>query len=328
VSADALARYLRTFEELCRRKRWSDDVTVLRFVALTLASAGLSDPRGSLDQAAASLHQLAGWTSPLRSSLRHAVAATILRRRLDPATVHARVLETREAFRQHRLPRRGTGALLAALLLVLHHGGAAVPRRCLDRLGQLYSRWRDEHFWLTDANDLPAAALHALRDESIDTLGHDVERAYQALRQAGFRRGQQLQLVSQLLAADPRGAAGGVERFRRCAEALTHRGETIRPARYAEVALLALATADPSPLVERVLDYRDRLRENKPRPSRDIALSIAAGIALAEDAERAAGSKLGDLAMARAVQAILDAQQAAMLAAVGASVAATAAASH
>lgn len=326
---DALTDYLRTFEELRRRKHWSDDVTVLRFVALTLASSDLDDPRGALDAAAATLHRLAGWTSPLRSALRHAVAAMILRRRLDPARVHAEVVRTRDAFLDHGLPRSGAGPLLAALLLVLHEQGAAVRRRHLERLGELYSRWRGEHFWLTDQDDLPAAALHAVREEPLDRLGHDVEHAYQALHQDGWRRGQQLQLVSQLLAFDPRGIDTGLDRFRRVATALRQRGESVHAARYDEIALLALTATDPAPLVERVLAARDRLREERPRPSRDIALTVAAGLALAEDTAHAAGSSAGSLALARDVLAILDAQQAAMsaalVAAVSASVAATAA---
>ena len=40
--------------------------------------------------------------------------------------------------------------------------------------------------------NLPAAALHAGRDESVEALTANVERAYQNLREAGFTRGNML----------------------------------------------------------------------------------------------------------------------------------------
>ena len=88
-----------------------------------------------------------------------------------------------------------------------------MPDEHLERLDVIDRRWRTEHRWLTDANDLPAAALHASRDVPIDVLAADIERAYTRLYDAGFTGGQELQLVSQLLAVDPRGTDAGVDRF-------------------------------------------------------------------------------------------------------------------
>jgi hypothetical protein len=76
------------------------------------------------------------------------------------------------------------------------------------------------------------------------------------------------------------------------------------------------------------LEYRDRLRSVKPKPTADIAFSIAAGVVLAEEAERMKG--LEDAATAanlRAVQAIIEAQQAAMIACMAACTVTTTAAS-
>jgi len=71
-----------------------------------------------------------------------------------------------------------------------------------------------------------------------------------------------------------------------------------------------------------VLAYRDRLRAAKPRPSKDLAFSLAAGIELAEDSARAGQDGAGDLAALQAIRDILDAQQAATIAAISASSAA------
>jgi hypothetical protein len=75
-----------------------------------------------------------------------------------------------------------------------------------------------------------------------------------------------------------------------------------------------------------VISYRDRLRAVKPRPQSEIAFSIAAGVVLAEQAEAQLGLE-GARAAAnlRSVQAILEAQQAAIVACMAATTAATAA---
>ena len=319
---DPVAIYLDTFERLRARQRWSTETATFRFVALTLGAVGRTVDFDSLEDAAAGLRKRARWTSPLRSEIRYVVAAMILRRGLDPGTVHRCVMETRDAFKTHRVPSRGTGPTLAALVLALQGEGRPVPDGHLERLAGIYRRWRADHFWLTDANDLPAAALHAARDREVDMLTAEIERAYDRLVERGFRRGDALQLVSHLLAVDPRGVETGVQRFRQVAECLRRAGERVRPGRYDEMAILALTEDNEASVVDRVLGYRDRLRGAKPRPSKDLAFSLAAGIELARDTDRAAARGVGDLAALQSIRAILDAQQAAMAGAIAASSAA------
>ncbi len=316
---DPIAAYLETFERLRARKRWSTDTATYRFVALTLGAAGERVSHDGLEEVAAGLRRRAGWTSPLRSEIRYLVAAMILRRGLDAARVHQQVIATRGGFREHGIKRRGAGATLAALLLVLQAKGKRVPKSHLSRLAQIFTQWRADHFWLTDGNDLPAAALHAGRDLSVESLTADIQRAYARLRDAGFRRGNPLQLVSHMLAADPRGTDTAIQRFAVVADRLREAGERVGTGRYDEVAVLALTQGAPGQVVGRVLRYRDRLRRARPRPSKDIAFSLAAGIELAEDGEKAGEGSAGDLAALQSIRAILDAQQAAAMVAVSAS---------
>ncbi len=255
------------------------------------------------------------------------VAAMILRRQLDPAAIHACVMETRDTFKASRIPSRGTGPTLAALFLALHTEGRLVPTPVIERLAAIYKRWRKDHMWLTNASDLPTAALHASREEDVAILTADIERAYDALDAAGFRRGNALQLVSHLLAADPRGTTTGVQRFCQVAASLKEAHVRAGQGRYDEMALLALTREAPDRVVARVLEYRERLRKAKPRPSADLAFSLAAGIELAEDTQQAmAEYDTGDLAALQSLRAILDAQQAAAMAAISGGAAAGASA--
>jgi len=162
------------------------------------------------------------------------------------------------------------------------------------------------------------------RDISVEELGLEVEEIYRFLRKAKFPAGNQLQLVSHLLVfsqGGPREAAG---RFERMAKELKSKGQRVWQGQFDEVALLVLSGGGVDEVSKRVIEYRDRLRAVKPRPSKEVAFSIAAGVVLAEEAEKLKGlDDAATVANLRAVQAIIEAQQAAIMACIAASTVAT-----
>jgi len=312
-------RYLEVFEGLRSRRRWSTDTTILRFAALTLAASDLTDPGARFEETAKVLSKEAGGFSPLSSSIRHAVAAILIRRDLDPVSTVHRVKETLDAFKLHKLKKGGTHPLLAALLLVLDTGGGSVRFDKIVRMKEIVDRWAVDHRFLTGVDDYPMAAIHAARGADPEQLGLEVEAIYKTLRKAKFGMGNQLQLVSHLMMFSGFGPQMAAERFVQMAAALKARGQRIWQSQYDEVALLVLSGAAVDEASTRVVRYRDQLRAVKPRPQATIAFSIAAGIVLSEEAQRAKGLK-GAAAAAnlRAVQAIIEAQQAAMIACIAA----------
>jgi hypothetical protein len=319
-------RYLDTFENLRRRKRWNTDTSILRFVALTLATQEQENLAERLETAAETLKRRAGWTGPLRSSIRYVVAAMILKRGLDPAGVHQAIGRVRDDFRRRRMKRGGLSEVIAALILVLKHGGGFPPAWMMDKLEAILAGWKKDHRWLTGVDDYPLAALHATREASAEEVALEVEQAYRALHELGYRRGNQMQLASHLLAIGPGAPRQLARRFHRLAGAFRQRGLRIPASRYDETAVLALCSGTPTRLAARVLEVRDRLRAAKPRPHSDIAFSLATGIVLSEDARERELDATGDVAAARMAQAVLEAQQAAMIAAMTATIAATSAA--
>jgi hypothetical protein len=324
---DAVTRYLRVFEELRSRKRWSTDTNVLRFAALSLAAADLDDPAGELEAAADELRKRAGWFGNLNSPIRYVVAAMILRKRLRPGPVHRAVGEVREAFRKRKYPRGGTREVLAALLLVLLGDGRRPAGGVIDRVGAILKRWKRDHRFLTGADDYPMAALHAWRDDDVETLGTTVERVYRTLRRSKFSMGNSLQLASHILALSPDGPDAAARRCVNLRRAFENQRHRIPSNLYDELALLVLTPGTPGGVARRVLSDVDRLRSARPRPSKTLAFSLAAGVALSRAAESRPDMAISrDAAALAAAQALLDAQAAAVAASVAVTVAATSAA--
>jgi len=316
---DSIERYLEVFEGLRRRKRWSTGINILRFAALTLASTDMADPGTRLEDTAKALADEAGGFSPLGSAMRHAVAAILIRRGLDPVTTVHQTKETLAAFKEFKLQRSGARPLLAALILVLDAKGGVPSRDKIERLKAIIDRWKKDHRFLTGVDDYPMAAMHATSDIGVEQIGVEVEQIYQLLRRAKFSSGDPLQLASHLLMFSDQGPREAAERFERTAKALKEAKQRVWQSHYDEVALLVLSGGHVDEVVPKVIDYRDRLRAVKPRPPAELAFSIAAGVVLAEEAERMSALEGANAAAnLRAVQAIIEAQQAAMIACIAA----------
>jgi len=308
----SIERYLQVFESLRRNKRWGTDTGILRFAALTLAATDLSDPGPKLEQVAKVLADKAGGFSSLGSSMRHAVAAILIRRGADPARVMRGINETLRLFKENGLRKGGAHPLLAALLLVLNAEGDRVTHEKIVRLKAIVDRWAEDHRFLTGVNDYPMAAMHAVREVDVEQIGRDVEQCYQSIRKSGFSRGNQLQLVSHLLVFAESTPQEASRCFVRLAAALKERGQRVWQSHYDEAALLTLAGSRVDETAAKVIDYRDRLRAVKPRPQASIAFSIATGLVLAEEIDKTGSLK--DAVNLRAVQSLIEAQQAAMIA--------------
>ncbi len=239
----SVERYLEVFEALRNARRWSTGVIILRFAALTLAARDVTDPGEKLERTAKLLSKDAGGFSPLSSAIRHAVAALLIRRNMDPAKTVQRVKETLEAFKLHKLKKGGTHPLLAALLLVMDAGGGSVRFDRIERMKLILDRWAVDHRFLTGVDDYPMAAMHAARGAEPEQLGVEVETIYKELRRAKFGMGNQLQLVSHLMMFAGSSPQSATQRFVQMTAALKREGQKVWQSHYDEVALLVLSGA-------------------------------------------------------------------------------------
>jgi len=327
TTPDALSVYLERFEELRRSKRWTTGLDMLRFSALILTASDHPGLGVGLEEAAQRLLKRSGTFGALNSPARYAVAAMLLRRGMDIDAAYDRIEAVRGLFRQEKLRRGGIFEVLAALLLALQAGEREVDIWTVRRMKEILERWKKDHKLLTGSDDYPMAALHAARGASAEGIGHRVEEFYQALHRERLARGNQLQLVSHLLAVTELGAVDAAKRFTAIRRALKAAGIRTYESQYDEIALLVMLGGDPEQLAGRLAGVVERLMGVRPRPQKSIAISIGAGLMLAEAAGTTPLGETGvDMTTMRAVQAVIEAQQAAMVAIIASSTAATSAA--
>jgi uncharacterized protein DUF4003 len=254
-----------------------------RFTRVILASLPVSIAADALERAAIALRTSAGARSPLGGRYRYGFAAMILARGLEPRDVIGRVTNVRAAFRRWNIGRGGSREVVAALLLVLRAGRHPVTSATLDRMRDLLASWRKKHWLVTGPDDFPMAALHASRDEELDALDERIEAIYRALAASGFRRGNQLQLASHLLAVAPWPAADAAARFAALAKAFTGKGMAIRLGQYDECAILSLASGEAREVAQAVAMEKSRVMRTE-KLSGTIAFCVAVGEFLAAQA--------------------------------------------
>jgi hypothetical protein len=272
---EMIERFAALLAALRDRHRWTD-ITVIRLTALSLATLGagavtrgeLSGGDGAgcaahlverLDEVVLGLKDAARWTEPLASPIRYVLAAMLMRHELEPAAVAQAIRDTLDLLKQHGLKRGSTHAYLAAFLLAVRFEGCAPPTDTIDRMRRTLDCWKEDHPWLTGADDYPMAALHAARGRDPMELSRRVEQTYQALRRAGFGFGDQLQLSTHLLAMGELGGEEAAVRFAAIASELGEQKVSVGRSRYDEVALLALVPGEPRHLVTETLRLRDGL---------------------------------------------------------------------
>ena len=93
----------------------------------------------------------------------------------------------------------GQPAAVAGLILFLGSRGKAVGEESIRKAVALWEKMKERHWFLTDRDDLPMAALLTSSSWDVETIDERVEAIWQALLRAKRSRGNALQFTSHVL---------------------------------------------------------------------------------------------------------------------------------
>lgn len=275
------SRFREIFEALNSERGWFESATYLRYAAIAAmcCEGEPGEVASAIRATARELKKLAGWFGELRSELRFVFAA-ILRLKGDRASVFtAEIDRVRKMFREVGVRRDATYEMLAILVMRSGLNLEPISTPLVQRFKDMYDEMKNYQWWLTSTDDFPACAMLALRDEPIGLMGQQIELIYQGLRREGLSRGNDLQSSANLLYLSEGRAELAVGRVGELIRRFKIRGETIRRTDYDEMAILSFLLNDPQEIIERVVSYRDQVRQLKPRPDKRLAFNLGANIA-------------------------------------------------
>jgi hypothetical protein len=242
-------------------RRWYRNGIILR-----LSCMGLVTARGEpeeiaqrFEHTAGELKRSAGWFGTLKSHVRFAVAATLVRREQSAGSFAVELDRVQRMMREERLPRGHMREVVAILLLSGAHPNMETPRSSVEHLSELYRAMKARKWLLTGVDDYPACVLLGRTDVEAEEIVNRVDHLYDGLRKAGFWRGNALQTASHFLHFCPLEDGLAMDRFADIFGEFKQAGLRMNQLDYALVATLTFLDETPGRVVECVLDHRREL---------------------------------------------------------------------
>ena len=156
-------------------------------------------------------------------------------------------------------------------------------------------------------------------------IGQEIEAIYRELHSVGFKKGDPLQTAANLLYLAKVKPQTITSRYYALAEEFRAEQTRIWQTEYDELAILAFLKQPTPVVVEHVLRSQTAIRALKPRPDRSLAFNLASSVTFVELIQAETESKeVTDAKAMMDMQAIINAQQAAVICAASASTAAAA----
>ncbi|HJF33640.1 MAG TPA: DUF4003 domain-containing protein [Sporosarcina psychrophila] len=309
-----------TYEKVKSLAGW----TVDKNVVLTITSYYVTSEREfdaeSLSRVMDALKSKSSWLSPLRGNLLPMMAAFLDQPGADIDKEVNRLFAKQQVLKGLGF-RNTIHSYLAALLLT---NDTSLYENEARQAKKLYDAIKKRHFFLTSDDDYAYAVL--LGKRGADPMEHakSMRVYYDALRTEGFRSGNELQWLSQVMTYiqikfEPSLVA-------RAAEVLIHfkQNTKVRPVHYPMIGFLTVFGIDDAEL-KNIVELTHALEESKPfKWNREMALSIAIGYIMHQLTESA---EAASVSLATSVELIIQAQQAVMAATIAAMVASSSASS-
>lgn len=295
--------------------------TVDKNVVLTITSYYVTSDREfdavRLNRAIDALKTGSGWLSPLRGNLLPMMAAFLDR----PGTEIEEEVDLLFAKQQ---VLKGVGfrntihSYLAALLVTDEPNLYEQEAR---RAKKLYDAMKKQHYFLTSDDDYAYAVLLGKREADPVDHAKSMRTYYNALRAEGFRAGNELQWLSQVMTYID--TQFDEKLVSRALEVLTHfkRDTKVRPVHYPMIGFLTVFGVTDQDL-NAIVELTHSLEESKPlKWNREMALSLGTGYIMHKLVNNAEETSIS---LATSVQMILQAQQAVMAATMAAMAASSA----
>ncbi|AIY04324.1 hypothetical protein Plano_0359 [Planococcus sp. PAMC 21323] len=291
-----------TFSEVSKTTGWAVDKQIALAVTNIYLARGKQFDAGAHEKAVDIIKKNEGWTSPLRSHLLHSAAAFMVLKEESVESSLKLVNQNQQALNDAGFWKTSY-TYLAALLM-------KNPEEA-ERIRALYEEMKKHHKFLTSNEDIPYAALLSSREGSIEERAATMNMYYKDLREHGFSMGNDLQWLSQIMTFespdyDPEivGKVLAIQHY------FKDEKIKIKYAQYPTLGFLAITGIGGNALSEIVSNIRE-LESNKIfRWYKDMAFSTAVQQTMADNM---GARDIAEMAFSTSLEALMQAQQAAMM---------------
>lgn len=206
--------------------------------------------------------------------------------------------------------QRGSFTYISALLVLDIKKEADSRNDLIERAKRVFDLMKKDHMFLTSSSDYPIAVLLAASPEEEGPLMVKIEELYRNLHDKGFKKSNELQMLSHILALRNNEETDIlVKHAMDVVVTLEAQEKKVRPVHYPEVGIMALAE-EKEKLADFIVRIEKTLNDSKEfKWHKKMNFTIAVQLSVSEYAEEAA---ITQTAVQTSLESILQAQQAAM----------------
>lgn len=302
--------YINYYLELRAHLKWK--VTDKRII-MTIASMYAMNQKplhiNDFLKLAVQIKKSASLASPLRSTSRYTTAALLDVKFENPVDKLQELHRLYDLFREEKF-RSGIFTYIAAsVLLTSEHQDSKLV---IQRAKELYDSMKKEHSFLTSYTDYPLAALLALDYQA--GIIHKMEDFYDELGQNGFRKGNDLQFMSHVLALSKTEDQNSlVSRAMHIMDSFQQTGIKPKKMYYPIIGMLALLPENEIRVDPIISTYEELNNQREFTWQRDMNLMLASSFFLKDKLDH---EGLAETSLYTILETVLQAQQAVMVAAV------------
>ena len=201
----------------------------------------------------------------------------------------------------------------------------------ITRMFNLYKNMRTNHFWLTAPDDYVFAAVLATTDLDLQQVDSEIEKCYYLLNQEGFHKGKDIQALSHVLAIGEEIYIDKCKRAMKLYSGLKSEKCKLQYNGLATLGVLSLINQDTDKIVKDVKEVYDYLKERNGYGIWGLNTSmrtILASTLVCDSYVDKLKNGVLNMALGNSINAILIAQQQAMVAAACAASASAAASAN
>lgn len=299
-----------TYDKVKSLAGWSVDKNVVLTITSYYVTAEKEFNAVDFNRAIAALKERAGWFSPLRGHLLPMMAAFLTQS--DQVDEEADRLMDKQRILKQAGFRNTIHSYLAALLM---NDDATRFQEEADRAKKLYDAMKKQHYFLTSDDDYAYAMLLAKKGEDPGGHAKAMRTYYDALHDEGFRTGNELQWLSQVMTYMDIAFQPQLVKRAWMIHGMLREELKPKPVHYPMIGFLTVFDVKDEEIQD-IIQLAKQLEQSKLfRWNKEMALSVAIGNVMHQMTERA---DQVSVSLAASVEMILRAQQAVMAATVAA----------
>jgi hypothetical protein len=305
-------QFVQAYEELKHHMKWKvSDKQILMMIATIYVLNQKPLRIESLLDLSEKIKQNASMFSPLRSYSRFTTAAMLEVNFDQPENKIQELNDLYDLFREVKFSR-GTFTYIAATILLT--SGVSEKREIIQKAKTIYNGMEKEHSFLTSSSDYPLATLLAI--EYQPDIINRIEGFYEELSRNGFRKGNDLQFLSHILAlGKSEDHKVLVSRAIDVIDSFKNTQLKVKSMYYPIMGMLALLPAKEYS-VDPIISMYEKLNEQKEfKWYKDMNLMVSASMFVNE---RIGNNQLAEASLSTILEALLQAQQAVMIASIAA----------